>query len=170
MSKWRAPYGDECSVILEWGKKVYPEKVSSAFIMGVMWTCMVLFISILFSRMTVRGKGWDSGWLIFACIIISAILFICGMIRFVNKKKLQMLAQHEYRVSEARVIDKCRHTGRYSSGLYLKIEWQNGSVEEYKVGASTYEQISFETNLIAIKYHDGMYGFFDQYDFVLVPK
>ncbi|MDE6420760.1 MAG: hypothetical protein K2K87_09565 [Lachnospiraceae bacterium] len=171
MSNWRAPNGDEYGIILEWGKKIYHKKRTFALTMGVIGTCTVLFFSILFSWMAARGKGWDSGWLIFGCIATLIILFICGMIRFVNKKKLQMLAQRKYCISEARAMDKREYTYRsYYSNAYLRVKWQSGLEREYRVGITTYEQISFETNLIAIKYHNGMHGFFDLYDFVPVPK
>ncbi|MBD5534943.1 MAG: hypothetical protein HDQ99_04690 [Lachnospiraceae bacterium] len=168
MLNWRAAYAEENSVILEWGKKAYKTKLEVIFILGALWSCMILLLSVLFSKIDASGKTWNLDWLIFGCMIIFIIIIICGMLILLNNKKLKMLEQRKYSVSEAQVIDKrtffYRTTGIHR---YLKVRFSDGSTEEYSVGTDAY---SLEVKLIVIKYNDGMYGFYDRYDFVPIKE
>lgn len=172
MINWRTAYAQENRAILEWGNKTYREKTTHTVGIGAIWFCAVVFAAAVFCGMTVSGETWNPGGLIFGCIAVLVIIFICGMMILGSHKKLKMLEQGKYSISEAQVIDKRSHTGRAygENGKFLKVRLQDGKEEEYLIGTYTYELVSLETKLIVIKYNDDGYGFYDQYDFVPVKE
>ncbi len=173
MQIWRMPYADENRVISEWGKITYKEKIKHILTSGMVWVFAMLLVSIDLNFMTVRGRIRHSDGLILGCIAALVIIFICAMMILGSHKKLKMLEQCEYSISEARVIDKRTHTGRpytKKNGKFLKVRFPDGKEDEYSIGTYTYELASLETKLIVIQYNDDISGFYDQYDFVPIKK
>ena len=173
MLNWRVPYADENRVILEWGKITYKEKIKHILASGMAWVFAILLVSIDLSMTTVRRKIWNPDWLILGCIVTLVIIFIYVMRILGSHKKIKMLEQCEYSISEAWVIDKRTHTGRpytQKNGKFLKVRFPDGKEEEYSVGIYTYKLSSLETKLIVIQYNDNISGFYAQYDFVPVKK
>lgn len=149
------------------------EKIKHILTSGMVWVIAMLLVSMDLSMTTARGKIWNPDWLIFGCIATLVIILIYVIMILGSHKKLKMVEQCEYSISEARVIDKRTHTGRpytKKNGKFLKVRFPDGKEEEYSIGTYTYELSSLETKLIVIQYNDNISGFYAQYDFVPIKE